>query len=126
MPVAFLSIFIHIGLAVPATAIPESDPIYGGPPIGLREDLVGEHPRIFFDAERLEAIRAFYLNPGSGANRFKAELDAYATGTRNAGTTVDFLTNATNAQRYGMWRLPTVALHAVDRRARVRGAVEAS
>lgn len=70
--------------------------------------VIGNHPRLLFDAEGLIALRAAIAEPP-----LKSHYDTllgYLGASVPPGHT-NFLTNATDAQRQGLWRLPTVALH---------------
>ena len=75
----------------------------------------GRHPRLLFTAEDVPAMREFAQNEGAA---FFEQLKSYV-GSGDIPGDLSFLTNATNAQREGLWRLPTVGLHYVltgDRR----------
>ncbi|MDH7568351.1 MAG: heparinase II/III family protein, partial [Armatimonadota bacterium] len=88
--------------------VPESDP-----PADPRVDLVpavqGKHPRLLFTAADIPALRA--LAQGEGKPFFE-QLERYR-GASKPPTHTNWQRDATDAQRQGMWRLPTVALHYV-------------
>jgi len=69
----------------------------------------GRHPRLLFTAEDVPAIKK--LAQGEGRGFFKQVEDYCGSGP--VPTSMDFLTNATDGQRQGLWKLPTVALHYV-------------
>jgi hypothetical protein len=91
--------------------VPDEDPVYEGPDLGIIEEVASVRPRVLFGPEDLDRMRAFYnAETGYGAE-FGAEIESYALTSQAAPITDDFLTNATEAQRYGFWQLPTLAMH---------------
>jgi hypothetical protein len=78
-------------------------------PIRLVESVRGQHPRLLFDREELDQLRAFMRTPRGRA--IAREFADYLKTSHKPGHT-NFLRDATDGQRQGFWRLPTVALHA--------------
>jgi len=78
-------------------------------PAHLAEAVRGQHPRLLFDAQQLDDIRAFMRTPRGRA--IAQQFAEYLPASRKPNHT-KFLRDATDAQRQGFWRLPTVALHA--------------
>jgi hypothetical protein len=79
-------------------------------PIPLVEAVRGKHPRLLFAAEDVPRLKAFARSRQAQAawKRFVDYLPAC-----KAPDHTKFLTDATDAQRQGLWRMPTVALHYV-------------
>ena len=69
------------------------------------------HPRLLMTPATIPAIKAFYYN-SADAVLWRQEFDAYV-GACTVPVNITSLTDATEAQRQGFWRLPTVALHYV-------------
>jgi len=69
---------------------------------------VGQHPRLLMTAESLPQLRAFYES--EEGKPWRRQLEAYLPASKPPKVT-KFLRDATDAQRQGFWRLPTVALH---------------
>ncbi len=99
------------GLVAPnvALAVPDEDPEYTGPQIGLVENLEGQHPRLFFDAAGLEEMRAVY-GSAAGADLRNA-LNSSAAGVRGQAFHEEMPGNEGASLSFGLHRLPTVALH---------------
>ena len=95
----------------PCTAsaqVPPTDPnVPPGQVVPLLPGVDGEHPRLLFTPGQLTAIRQYALTPG---NPFYQQLLGYL-GSSRPPTDTTWLSNDTEAQRQGYWRLPTVALH---------------
>ncbi|MBD3178041.1 MAG: DUF4962 domain-containing protein [Armatimonadia bacterium] len=95
----------------PPPMTPESDPV---PPQAERVRLVpevrGEHPRLLFTAEDIPGIRA-KIEAGYGKSLYDRMVEYLPACVAPDHT--NFLTDATDGQRQGLWRLPTVALHYV-------------
>jgi hypothetical protein len=92
----------------PPPVVPETDDPVENPP-AIIAALAGKHPRLLFDAAGLEAIKR--LAESDAGKPFFEQLLAYLPACVPPGDT-KYLADATDAQRQGMWRLPTVALHA--------------
>lgn len=89
----------------PPPVVPDEDPAPEGQVPEIVESLRGRHPRLLLSAETLPRLRDFYRSEAGAPWRRKIEGYLHAPG----GT--KFLTDATDAQRQGLWRLPTVSLH---------------
>ncbi len=91
-----------------ASVVPANDPATAGPVPELVAGAKGVHPRLLFGPDELESMKRLYNSP-EGAVFRKALLDylpvCKAPDDRN------FLKDATDGQRQGLWRMPTVALH---------------
>jgi hypothetical protein len=110
--------------------VPETDPA-PETPVNLVEAVRGKHPRLLFSAEDVPAMKRLALGEGTaskgtpqlgapdlGRKMFETLL-GYLPPSRNVPPDSKFTSDDTEAQRQGMWRLPTVALHYVltgDRR----------
>jgi len=90
----------------PPPVVPDKDP-----PAEKAVELVpavrGKHPRLLFTAEDVPRIKRLAETPQGKI--FVEQLMAYLPSCKPPEDT-KFLTDATDAQRQGMWRLPTVAL----------------
>lgn len=69
--------------------------------------LAGRHPRLLFTPEELPALRE---RAETVSAEFFASLESYLEASRPPDHK-RYLTDATDGQRQGLWRLPTVALH---------------
>jgi len=87
--------------------VPEKDPapekVYS-----LVPELQGKHPRLLLTEESLPELRAFYKSEAGKV--FREKIEGYVGASRTAIGT-KWLKDATDGQRQGFWRLPTVALH---------------
>jgi len=90
------------------SAVPANDPAVADPP-RLLPAVANVHPRLLFGPEDIPRMRAFAEGPGKP---WFDKLVEYLGACRPPGDT-RFLHDATEAQRQGYWRLPTVALHYV-------------
>jgi len=108
----------------PPEVVPAQDP----PPekvVALLPDRRGRHPRLLVTAEQLPALR----QKAAGDGRvFYDKMLGYLGACRPQGARA-YLTDATDAQRQGYWRAPTVALHYLltgdaDSLAKARGYLE--
>ena len=84
--------------------VPESDPAPERQ-IALVKAVRGQHPRLLFGPDDVKALREKAKNNAP----FYDEMLNYAGGA-TAPTSPKFQKNATDAQRQGLWRLPSVAL----------------
>jgi hypothetical protein len=108
LPLCLLAVLpIYTALA---GVVPDKDPAPEGPALQLAPALKGKHPRLLLNQQRVPQLRAFYESPEGAAWRQK--LEAYL-GASNPPKDTKFLTDATDAQRQGLWKLPTAALHYV-------------
>ncbi len=90
--------------------VPAEDPAVKGPAPEIVPELAGEHPRLLFSEEDVNEIKAF-TKTSRGKAIYK-DLLSYLPASKKPDHT-KFLRDATDGQRQGMWRLPTVALHYV-------------
>ncbi len=90
--------------------VPRTDPPADGPVPTFAAALKDQHPRLLFEASEIESLKAFAQTPTGKIlwDQMVAYLGASKPPARPA-----FLTDATDGQRQGLWRLPTVALHYV-------------
>ncbi|MFP4052493.1 MAG: heparinase II/III family protein [Phycisphaerae bacterium] len=101
-------------LLMPAAApaaepvVPDSDPVEKNPP-ELVKSVMGDHPRLLFGPEDTAALRRF---AAGGGKPFFRQMQQYLPVCK-APTRPGFLKDATDGQRVGLWRMPTVALHYV-------------
>lgn len=92
----------------PAPVVPEADPAPAAP-AALLPAVAGKHPRLLFSAEQVPALRKLAAGEGKP---FWDQVEGYL-GSCKAPADTKFQTDATDGQRQGLWRLPTVALHYV-------------
>jgi len=88
--------------------VPAKDPKPVGAVIQLKEGFRGAHPRLLLSADELPKLKAFYSS--EEGRPWREKIEALRPASIPPGHT-KFLTNATDGQRQGFWRLPTVALH---------------
>lgn len=101
------------GVAMPSAVhavVPEQDPPLEGAPPNLVDDAMAQHPRLLFGPGDVERLRAVTESPMG--ELFMERFNAYL-GSSRAPDEPAFQTDATDGQRQGYWRLPTVALHYV-------------
>ena len=94
----------------PPPVMPEKDPALEGPSARLLERVAGKHPRLLFAAEDIPRLRAVAKEPAMKV--FFDRVVKYLP-VCQAPNHTKFLKDATDGQRQGFWRLPTVALHYV-------------
>ena len=107
-----LAVFLSAPLAAAETApgsIPETDPVVAET-TGFRHDLIGEHPRLLFTEDDLPRLRAFYHSEAGRPYREHVKEYSRVSVPPTPGE-AEFPTNSTDAQRQGVWRMPTVAMH---------------
>ncbi len=93
----------------PPPVVPENDPP-AEKIVSLQYRNLSTHPRLLFGLEDITRLRSFVQSPAG-----KPAMDrllAYRRASKPPANT-QFLTDATDGQRQGFWRLPTVALHYV-------------
>lgn len=88
--------------------IPDTDPKLEGDPIALNADVMAQHPRILIGKEDIKVMRDTFNDPQNKVIRdnFLAYL-----GSCSLPSSTQFLTDATDGQRQGYWRIPTVTMH---------------
>ncbi|NLF32637.1 MAG: DUF4962 domain-containing protein [Planctomycetes bacterium] len=114
-PTVIAAVLLLCSIAAAQPALPAGDPAPAGPVL-LLPAVRNEHPRLLFGAEDLPALKAFART--ERGRQFWSKVESYLGGS-NRPAEPTFLRNATDGQRDGFWRLPTVALHYVitgDRR----------
>jgi len=96
------------GKARAADVVPDKDPAVEGAPAQLVPAVMATHPRLLCGPQDLPRLREFYKSDKSAPYRlaFEKYLPACVAPAKPA-----FLKDATDGQRQGLWRLPTVALH---------------
>ena len=97
-------------LPPPPSMLPEKDPAPEGVVPELTGLARGKHPRLLFTAEDVPRLKAFYAG-GEGA-KWRRQFDEYLP-VSTVTPDEKFLSDATDGQRQGFWKLPTVALHYV-------------
>ena len=93
----------------PPPVVPDQDPP-AEKPVTLHYKNLSVHPRLLFGPEDIARMRQFVQSPEGkplmeGLLRYR--------GASKPPAKALFLTDATEGQRQGLWRLPTVALHYV-------------
>jgi hypothetical protein len=112
LPVALMLLISLTSHAAPPaeSVLPEVDPPLEGEPPRLVDAVMAQHPRLLFGPEDVQRLRAVAASPMGEV--FMERLNAFLPASR-APQEARFLTDATDGQRQGYWRLPTVALHYV-------------
>lgn len=87
--------------------VPDEDPVYSGPAVGLVGELV--HPRLLFNAEEFAQIKAFHDSAEGAVYRNSLANNAAENLTYNLNSTVANSENLAND--FGNNRLPTWAMH---------------
>lgn len=91
-------------------AVPPNDPfIAAGQVPVLSEPVRNVHPRLIVTAETLPARRAFYNS--TNAAPYLSSFLSYLPSCYTVPSTGKFLTDGTEGQRQGLWRIPTAAYH---------------
>jgi len=98
---------------LPPPVVPDKDPQAEGAVPKFLPDLQSSHPRLLFTKADIPRIKAFYQSPEGRS--LKDSLDRYVSASKPPGgpDEVKFLKDATDGQRQGLWRLPSIALHYV-------------
>ena len=107
--VGLLSVF-----ALPATVLALDLPAQDPQPersVAFKTGYLNGHPRLLFGKQDIAKMRT-YAKTAEG-QRDMARLNAYWQASTSAPSDARYLKDATEAQRQGLWRLPTVALHYV-------------
>jgi hypothetical protein len=91
-----------------ARVIPDTDPVVTEPVPGLVPQLEGRHPRLLFSAADAAELNTFRSTPDG--LRLWNVVHGYRSAALQPGNT-QFLSDATEAQRKGFWRMPTKALY---------------
>jgi len=94
----------------PPPIVPDEDPKLTGPAADIVPALRGKHPRLLFGPEDIKRMRAWSKTPQ--AKPFMDKLNGYLKVCKAPNHT-NFLEDATDGQRQGLWRMPTVAMHYV-------------
>ncbi|MCZ7648911.1 MAG: heparinase II/III-family protein [Planctomycetota bacterium] len=88
--------------------VPARDPEVSEPK-RLLKDVLGQHPRLLFSKDELAKLKEKIAGPG------KADYEGLLAYLKACNPPkleeVKFTKDATDAQRHGLWRLPTAALH---------------
>jgi hypothetical protein len=92
----------------PASVLPDKDPA-AEKPVALVPELKDVHPRLLFAAADIPAMKA----KAAGAGKPFFDMMVKYLPDCVAPAKKDYQTDATDGQRQGLWRLPTVALHYV-------------
>lgn len=90
--------------------VPLTDPPAEGPSPEIVPELAGKHPRLLFSQDDVADLKAFTRT--EMGRIFMETLERYLPPSVPPKEP-KFLTDATDGQRQGLWRLPTVALHYV-------------
>ena len=91
-----------------SSILPARDPAPEGPAVAFLPQVAGKHPRLLIAAERVPGIVSFF-NSDAG-KLYRDQITAYVPGCT---VPADRRTSAAWGQQYGLFRLPTVALHYV-------------
>jgi hypothetical protein len=94
----------------PPPVVPDKDPAVQGEPARLQASVAGSHPRLLFGSDDVAAMKA--QAKSEAGLPFWTALTNYVPACR-APRHRNFLKDATDGQRQGLWRMPTVALHYV-------------
>jgi hypothetical protein len=88
--------------------VPANDPQLVGPAVSLNKEVMSAHPRLLFGPKDLPKLKAFYNSEKGKSYREGIEkMLPICKAPEKPG----FLRDATDGQRQGLWRMPTVALH---------------
>jgi len=98
---------VEEGAGEAPSVVPETDPAPDAAVALIYPDLTA-HPRLLFGREEIEKMRTYMATPA--AKLLMDRLIAYRNASRPDGND-NFLRDATDGQRQGFWRMPTVALH---------------
>jgi hypothetical protein len=90
------------------SVVPANDPQLTGLVVQLNKDLMSAHPRLLFGPKDLPRLKEFY---NSDKGKFYREGIEKMLPICKAPEKPQFLRDATDGQRQGLWRMPTVSLH---------------
>ncbi len=93
----------------PPPVVPDRDEALSGAPARLLPAVVGTHPRLLFGPGDLPELRRRYQHASMAP--FREALERYLPASRTVPERPGFLTDATDGQRQGLWRMPSVAYH---------------
>lgn len=103
-------VLASIGKPLPPApkVVPDTDPALQGLSVKLIADVMATHPRLLFGKADLQTLRDTYNDPQNKVLRdnFLGFLPSC-----NVPNDTKFLTDATDGQRQGYWRLPTLTMH---------------
>lgn len=94
----------------PPPVVPDEDPKAEGTVPKFLPGLMEQHPRVLFTQADIPRLREFYES--AAGQPWRERFDAYLPSSSPPSDT-KFVSDATEGQRQGFWRLPTVALHYV-------------
>ena len=86
--------------------IPEKDP-KPEKQVYLKKEVQDVHPRLFFTPDEIPALRELAYGEGK---KFFEQVESYLPAS-NPPDHTDFLRDATDGQRQGLWKMPTAAIH---------------
>lgn len=98
----------HIPSLSQSALVPERDPAVDGAPAKLSDVVMKQHPRLLFGPEDLPRLRMRYNSDAMKV--YRDQLLGYLSSCQPPAEPA-FLADATDGQRQGLWRLPTVAYH---------------
>lgn len=93
----------------PPPVVPAEDPEPEGLLVNMDAERMQNHPRLLFTVDELDEVRAKLETPIG--KLMLEQLEAYIKPSTPPETPA-FAKNDTDGQRHGLWRLPTLALHA--------------
>jgi hypothetical protein len=103
-----MTLLVSTFSSVAASVVPATDPQPDGEVPQMSSAYLGEHPRLLLSKEEIPRLREFYQS--EAGKIWKDKIEAYL-GACSPPRDTKFLKDATDAQRQGLWKLPTVALH---------------
>lgn len=95
----------------PPPVVPEKDPALEGAPPKLRPEVMNVHPRLLFNGAELQQLKVRYESATGTMATVREKFLSYLAASYTLPTDKKFVTDATDGQRQGLWRMPTVALH---------------
>lgn len=91
--------------------VPDKDPVLEGVPAKLRPEVMNVHPRLLFSPAELRQIKARYGSATGTTAALREKLLSYLPPSYVLPVEKKFITDATDGQRQGLWRMPTVTFH---------------
>jgi hypothetical protein len=88
--------------------VPANDPQLEGPAVQLNKEVMSAHPRLLLGPKDISKLKEFYNSEKGKA--YKEGIEKMLPICK-APEKPGFLRDATDGQRQGLWRMPTVALH---------------